>query len=116
MKRFAGVVLLAASLGLGLPATLPAAGAEPAGWTEQDALFLRGVLCDTRSRAGCFIDVTDPGLLRNQALRPCRLEDEGMTGGNAVRTLMVDGPYSRDQAIIILAAANVVYCPQHLGR
>jgi hypothetical protein len=116
MERFAGVALLVVSFGLGLPATLPAAVAQPAGWTEQDARFLRLVLCDTDSRDGCFLDVTDPGLLRNQALRLCRLEDEGMTGGNAVRTLMIDGPYSSDQAIIIVAAAHVVYCPQHLGR
>ena len=116
MKRFACFALLVASFGIGLPATLPAAGAEPAGWTEQDADFDRLIMCDTNPGSGCMVTVSDFGLLRNQALWVCRLQDEGMDLREAIYALKRAGPYSFDQANNISAAATVAYCSDNIRR
>jgi hypothetical protein len=55
------------------------------------------------------------GLLRNQGLRACQLEDSGWRSLDVVYQLMREGPYIFDQANGIHSAAAVAYCPWHLS-
>ena len=57
--------------------------------------------------------LTNRPLVRAQALQACQRIGGGVHPVDATDMLAVEGPYSWDTASSIVAAATVVYCPEH---
>jgi hypothetical protein len=95
-------ILTAIGIGLAAPVV-----AEPGGYSHADQVFLMLMQDDPDYP---FV-ITNFPVLRAQALRACRSEDNGMSGLDVVDQLAAEGPYSWDDANNIVSAAEVAYCP-----
>jgi hypothetical protein len=91
-------------------ALAPAANADPAAYSDQDAEFYRLLT----SPQDANMTISDFALVRSQGLNACQREDQGMAGLDVVHALMADGPYPFDAANAIVSAAEVAYCRDNL--
>jgi hypothetical protein len=91
----------------------PVASAEPGAYSSEDDNFYRALTEGTENIPG--IVLTNPPLVRAQALQACQRMDDGVHGGVVVEMLMAEGPYSLDTATSIVGAATAFYCSDHLN-
>lgn len=95
----------------GLPLAAPAM-ADPGVYSDQDATFYRSLA--NPNVDGGALTVSNPGLVREQGLEICQKLRNGMRGIDAVRQLMVEGPYPFNSASRIAVAAHIAYCPDEV--
>jgi hypothetical protein len=93
-------------------ATAPVAIADPGVYSQEDDDFYRVLTEGTENIPGMVL--TNPPLVRTQALQACQRMDDGVLNADAADMLMAEGPYSWDVASTIVAAATVIYCREHL--
>jgi hypothetical protein len=74
----------------------PAANAEPGAYSHEDEDFYRTLSEGTENIAPMVL--TNPPLVRAQALQACQRMDEGVKTLDTVYMLMNEGPYSWDVA------------------
>jgi hypothetical protein len=108
MRLLGGIALIFAAL-----VAAPIANSEPGAYSSQDETFYRLLTEGTDNVPP--ITLTNPPLVRVQGLLACQRHDNGVDGLEVVHMLMADGPYSFDVANSITSAAEVAYCPEHLG-
>lgn len=91
----------------------PVANSEPGAFSAEDDQFYRALSEGTEGIPGMVL--TNPPLVRAQALQACQRMDDGVDKLDAIDMLMAEGPYSFDTAANIVATAVVYYCSEHLG-
>lgn len=105
-QLFGCAVLILAAL-----VVAPVAHSEPGAQSQQDDQFYRALTEGTENIPGMVL--TNPPLVRSQALQACQRMDQGVEDLETVHMLMAEGPYSFDVAGTIVAAATVYYCRDH---
>jgi hypothetical protein len=91
----------------------PVASAEPGAYTDEDEMFYGFLTEGGEDMPGMVL--TNPPLVRAQALQACQRIDDGAHPLDATAMLVAEGPYSWDTASTIVAAATVFYCIEHVG-
>jgi hypothetical protein len=103
--------LLACTLILAALVAAPVTHAEPGAYSPQDDMFFRALAEGAEDIAP--LNLTNPPLVRAQALQACQRIGDGVEPVDASSMLEAEGPYSWDTASSIVAAATVFYCPEH---